>query len=1801
MSNSETSDFPEAIAIIGMSGRFPGAKNVSEFWENLRDGVESISFFSREELEAAGRDPALVNNPDFVKAGSVLDEIELFDASFFGFNPREAEVIDPQQRLFMECAWQALEDAGYDPERFDGSIGVYAGAAMGSYLFNLISNRELIRIVGAFQVMIGNDKDHLTTHVSYKLNLKGPSVVVQTACSTSLVAVCMACQSLLDHQCDMALAGGVSIKIPQKTGYLYQEGMIVSPDGHCRPFDAKAKGTVGGDGLGIVVLKRLADAIADRDNILAIIKGSAINNDGALKVGYTAPSVEGQAEVIAMAQAMAEVDPETITYVEAHGTATLLGDPIEVAALTQAFRAGTQKTNFCGIGSVKSNVGHLNTAAGVAGLIKTVLMLKHRMLPPSLHFKQPNPGIDFGNSPFYVNTKLGAWQPGATPRRAGVSSFGIGGTNAHAILEEAPEAASPDPSRPAQLLLLSAKTSTALETLTANLVEHLKRNPDSNFADLAYTCQVGRRAFGHRRMVVCQNGETAVSLLGALDPRSVFTAHDAKERPVVFMFPGQGAQYVEMTRELYEVEPTFREHVDFCSEFLQPLLGQDLRQLLYPRSDQSGAIADQLGQTAFSQPALFAIEYALAQLWMEWGVRPQAMIGHSVGEYVAACLAGVFSLEDALSLIAARGRMMQKMPGGSMLAVALSEQDVRTFLNSTLDLAAVNGTSMCVVSGPREEVARLEATLGAQGKSTQALHTSHAFHSRMMDSLLEPFTNLVRSVDLHPPTMPYISNVSGTWITADAATDPGYWAKHLRQTVRFAEGLRELLKEPDSVLLEVGPGETLSTLVRQHPDKKDEQVIISSVRRPQAQRSDVEVLLQALGRLWLSGQSIKWPGVYKNERRRRLSLPPYPFERQRYWIEASGQQGAATSAAEPAVKRPDLAEWFYVPSWKRTMLPRASTKEDVASQGSWLVLSAASGVGAQLGAQLLGRLHQQAQKVFVVTAGSQFTKRGNYEYTINPRQPDDYQSLINGLKAAGPFPTRILHLLSLAEPKQSAAEMEEAATLGFHSLLALAQALGAENISESIQIGVVSNRLHLVTGEETLQPEQATVLGPCGVIPQEYPNITCRNIDVDLPDGKHPAGERLLDQLLTELAMSESLDKVVAYRGGQRWSQIFEQARFDQRADDIPLREAGVYLITGGLGGIGLALAEYLAETVRPKLVLIGRSAIPERDAWRKWLQTHDEQDPISGKIRQVQTLEALGAEVLVVSADVTNRDEMQAATDRTLERFGAINGVIHAAGIAGGGIIQLKTPETADSVLAPKVKGTLVLDVILKDIELDFFVLCSSVTSIFGGVGQVDYCSANAFLDAYANAAVSRDARRVVVSINWDAWAEVGMAVNTALPRDLQERRALALKQGILAKEGAEVFKRILNTSVSQVAISTIDLNARMQRSISSSTPSQAERATEPGAPQSLTAGHARPSLGTTYVEATNEVEQTMIKLWQRLLGVEQVGIHDDFFELGGHSLLAVQLMSAIEKEFSQRIPIVSLFQHATVESLAKLLRKEVGSLSWPTFVEIQPNGSRPPLFCVSTPNVNALGYRALSHFLGQDQPVYGLQAQYPEDLEGEHSPAAVEELATDYMEAMRAARPVGPYQLIGMCRGAHIAYEMARRLEAEGQKVTLLGVLDTWVIENTYNRLLYVEYYIRRIRSLFRLSAKERMEVVKHALTSALKKNRRAQSGSGSGTRDLNPMHIYFPGSGFVPKTYNGHISVFRVRKQPLNRIRDTALGWRQLTTSGVDVYVVPGDHGTVLEEANVAGLAEELKKCLVKESEVEHANARRNGPKR
>lgn len=1490
MDSATNYDALEGIAIIGMAGRFPGAKNITQFWQNLCDGVESISTFTDEELAAANIDPALIGNPNYVKAGAILEDVDLFDAAFFGFNPKEAEMTDPQHRLFLECAWEALENAGYDSQRCD-RVGVYGGASLNNYLsFNL--NRDQIGSANSFQKLIGNDKDFLTTRVSYKLNLTGPSLTIQTACSTSLVATSLACQSLLNYQCDMALAGGVSIRVPQKTGYLYQEGGILSPNGHCRAFDAKARGTIIGNGVGVVVLKRLADAIADGDCIYAVIKGTAINNDGSGKVGYTAPSVNGQAEAIAQSLNLAGVEPETINYIEAHGTGTALGDPIEITALSNVFRAWTEKKGFCAIGSVKTNIGHLDAAAGITGLIKTVLSLKHQLIPPSLNFEQPNPEIDFANSPFYVNTKLTEWNATSTPRRAGVSSLGIGGTNAHVVLEEAPTLPQASSSRPWQLLMLSAKTDSALQTATQNLAKHLRQHPELNLADVAYTLQVGRREFDRRRIVVCHNSEDAATALETLDPQRVLTHCQEPIRSIAFLFPGQGSQYANMGRELYETEAIFREQVDRCSHLLQPYLGLDLRSLLYPSESETHQAAAEMKQTYLAQPALFAIEYAMAQLWISWGISPQAMLGHSIGEYVAACLAGIMSVEDALALVAIRGRLMQQLPTGAMLAVSLSEAEVvktlhETSLNEKLSLAASNAPNLCVISGIDAAVDAIQAQLSAKGIECRRLHTSHAFHSQMMEPILEQFREEVKKIQLHFPEIPFISNVTGTWIAAAEATDPNYWVQHLRQTVRFSAGISQLLEDPNRILLEVGPGRTLCTLAKQHSRQATGQVVLPSLRHPQDEKSDVNFLLNILGRLWLAGVEVNWSGFYAREQRHRVPLPTYPFERQRYWIEPQIQ---ASSQAESIGKKPNVSDWFYVPSWKRVPLVKTP---DVTS-ACYLVFVDECGIGAEI----VQQLQQAGQDAIAVEVG-QFSQRDANTYTINPANPDDYNTLIQTLQKQGKIPSAIAHLWSVT---QSPHLEETTQHLGFYSLIYLTQALGQQQLSDAIQLLVVANHLYDITGDESLCPEKATVLGACKVISQEYPHISCRQVDVVLPaSGTENLADRLIAELTTRLD-----DAIVAYRSDRRWVQTFEAIALETASSQTRLRQGGVYLITGAMGGIGLVLAEYLARTVQAKLILVGRSA------------------PLATeKMQKLQQLEALGSEVLVLTADVANTGQMQSAIAQSLERFGEIHGVIHAAGVAGAGMIQLKTPEIAESVFAPKVKGTLVLNDVLKDVKLDFLVLCSSLSSILGGFGQVDYCAANAFLDSFAHFNTVKNGN-FTVAINWDTWQEVGMAVNTTVPDELKKWREENLKNGLLSQEAVDAFSLILENSLPQVIVSTQDLQAAIHQSNNFLSSNSLTPKSDNNSQVSATR-HPRNLQENTYVAPRDSIEQSIANIWQELIGIEKIGIFDNFFELGGHSLLAVQTISRLREIFQVELPLRSLlFEAPTVAQLAALVAEK-------------------------------------------------------------------------------------------------------------------------------------------------------------------------------------------------------------------------------------------------------------------------------------
>ena len=1514
------------IAIVGMAGRFPDADSVEALWRHIDNGHEAVTALSDETLRQRGVAEAALAEPAYVKKGIELRDIDRFDAGFFDYSPREAEGIDPQQRLFLETAWQALEHAGYGNGTGSALAGVYAGSGSSLYLLRHLLpavNLPESDIASLLGLLNGNAQDFLATRVAYKLDLRGPAVSVQTACSTSLVAVHLACRGLLNHELDLALAGGVWLNLLQGSGYRYQPGAILSPDGHCRAFDARAAGTAIGSGVGVVVLKRLAEALAAGDTIHAVIKGSAMNNDGAAKVGYTAPSVEAQAAVILAAQAMAEVAPETIGYIEAHGTGTTLGDPIEIAALSQAFQSShSERRGYCAIGSVKTNVGHLDAAAGVTGLIKVVMALKHRRLPPSLNFDTPNPQIDFAASPFYVNTEAKPWPAGPAPRRAGVSSFGMGGTNVHLVLEEAPAAAadgSPKDDAP-QVLLLSARTASALDAACARLAAHLQQQEQEqqqqqgrqqqqqqqqdeqaeqnlgsqNLTDIAYTLRVGRKRFKHRAVVLAGDRAAAIDALTRRDPAAFLCGETLSERPgVVFLFPGQGAQHVNMGRDLYEREPVFRGAVDDCCRRLRPALGLDLRTLLFPEAADEQAAA-RLAQTAITQPALFVVEYALAQWWLGQGVRPAALLGHSIGEYVAACLAGVFTLDDALTVVAERGRLLQATAPGAMLAVSLPEAELRPILPAPCAIAAVNAPDLCVIAGTAEAIDDAERKLAGQGAATQRLHVSHAFHSALVEPMLDEFEALLARVKRSRPQIPLVSNLSGDWITDEQACSTAYWRRHLRHTVRFAEGLDTLLAQADRVLLEVGPGDTLSTLARRHP-RLAARPVLASQCHPRRAAHHAGQPRRCLAQLWLAGVAVD--AAFTPASGRRVPLPTYPFERQSYWVDAA----APAEKASTAPKARGLEDWFYRPSWQR--LPAMALQEPVlnepvldspAAAGSVLmVLTDAAGPGECL----LKHWQNRATPLVRVQPGDGFTRPAAGHYTVRPGSREDFTALLREVETeVGPV-ARIHHLWSL-NAESAAHTPDEILERGFYSLLAVAQALDdvLYSVADSaaserrIAIAVVANQLEEVTGSESLCAEKATLHGPCKVIAQEYPHISCRLVDVQLPH--RPAlQERFVRQVSAELFSAngeQSNDALVAYRGPYRWRKTYEPLTLATSPSSSSLREQGVYLLTGGLGGIGLTLARYLARQWQARLALLGRRASADNEA--------------------VAELETLGAEVLVIAADMADAGQVEAAIATVQRHFGELHGVIHAAGVPGGGMIAQRERAAVERVFAPKLAGARHLLAALEGTAVDFVVLCSSLTAITGGFGQSDYCAANAFMDALA-ALVSRQQALPVQAVNWDAWREVGMAAEQNLPDGV----------GIAPAQAGTLLEKLLSDPQAvQTVVSTLDIE---QQFAAIDPTEQAERLLpELVAKQQ---SHPRPLLQTAYVQPSNELEQGLAQVWSDFLGIDPIGIDDNLFELGGDSLLAIQLLAKVRGIYGAELHPAEFFKQPTVRALALLVEE--------------------------------------------------------------------------------------------------------------------------------------------------------------------------------------------------------------------------------------------------------------------------------------
>ena len=1375
--------FSGDIAIVGMALRVPGARNVKEFWSNLRDGVESVRTLSPEELLAEGEKAERIHHPNYVPRCADLPDMEMFDADFFGLSPKEAAIMDPQHRHFLECVWETIEDSGRIPTPGGEPVGVFAGCGMGSYFyFNVCSNRHLVDQVGMFLLRhTGNDKDFLSTRASFTFDLRGPSVNVQTACSTSLVAIHYACQSLMNGECDTALAGGVTIELPHRQGYTFNEGEILSPDGHCRPFDHRAAGTVFGSGVGVVMLRRLSDALKDGDIIHAVIKGTAINNDGGSKAGYLAPSVDGQAAAIVEAQGLAGVRADSIGYVECHGTGTYLGDPIEIEGLTQAFRQSTDRQGFCHVGSVKSNIGHLDTAAGVVGLIKAALVLKNGEIPPTLGFESPNPAINFAQSPFVVNNTLVKWPATGGRRRAAVNSLGVGGTNAHAILEQPPasymaerardtvaEQANDDP----LFLLLSARQRKSLDQAAERLSSTMLEQPELALSDIGHTLLRGRKHFEHRLILPVRQKQDALAALSDIERGFI---HSAVENPTgaVFLFPGGGAQYPNMARALYDGEKSFRANVDEGLSYLSSEAAAEIRSVWFGENGADAAKA--FRRPSVQLPAIHIVEVALARLWLNWGVKPVALIGHSMGEYAAACLSGVMTFKDAVSLVRLRGELFETVPKGGMLSVPLEAKVLADRLPAELDIASINAPALCVVSGLDADLDDFRDTLAKDGIDASRIPIDIAAHSRLLESILAPFEAFLRKISLRHPSIPIISNRNGLVLSNQDAADPMYWVGHLRGTVRFAEGMATLAADPGHVYLEVGPGRVLSSLTKMQGTIPANQVI-NSLPHPDEAGDDHLYFMAAIGRAFATGLDVSVDRMWEGRSPKRVTLPSYPFQHRRYFIERSKDGNASENGELVLAKEPDLAQWGYRPTWKRTLSDYEQGSEK--DLHDWLFFLDEAG----LGLRLVDRLRALGHRVATVSLSDSFTRRATGDYTLCPELGRaGYDALLAGLATDGPLPSKIVHMWLVTEEEKyrpGSNFFHRNQECGLHSLLHLAQALGDVQDAVDVHFTVITNGMQQVASEALPYPEKATVLGPALVLPKEMDGATVKLIDIDLPhkttqaargfDVRHllapKASNPVLDKAtpvadqLWEEINAPSVSETIALREGRRWSRTRRKMQLPEiSSQQTKLRDNGVYFFAGGLSEVALAIAGEFARQLKAKIVLVGRTVLPSVDEWGFYEKTHGH-DSVRRAIAAIRQLESDGAEVLYLTGDVTNFEEMTKAAEAANSRFGRIDGVFHAAGVIDDNLMQAKTPESIEQVLAPKVLGTTVLASVFENYPLDLFVMFSSTSTDIIRAGQVDYVAANAYLNAFAQSSSLRT-DRATVAVHWGIWNEVGIA----------------------------------------------------------------------------------------------------------------------------------------------------------------------------------------------------------------------------------------------------------------------------------------------------------------------------------------------------------------------------------------------------------------------------------------------------------
>ncbi|GEM_PF-727573 len=1563
-----------SLAVIGIGCRFPGGVRTPEaFWELLRNGASGVSEVPGDRWDMDLFFDADPDSPGkmYSRHGSFLDEVDDFDAAFFGISPGEAESMDPQQRILMEVSHDALANAGQTLTNVKGSrTSVFIGQM----------NRDFQTLSAGMGPLdahsaTGTSASASAGRLSYFFDLRGPSLVVDTACSSSLVAIHLAGRSLLSGESDMALAGGVNLILAPEGTIASCRTRFLAADGQCKTFDTRADGYVRGEGCGVVILKRLEDAVAAGDRILAVVRGSAVNQDGR-SGSLTAPNPAAQVEVVRSALEAASASPSEVGLIETHGSGTPLGDAIEIQALGRVYGGVPAPAGVRWIGSVKTNLGHLESAAGIAGFIKAVLCLREGTVAPHTNFRELNPHLDLAGSFMRIPLApepLAVRDPGFL---AGISSFGFTGTNAHVILAPAPQlSASPSP-RSRQLLVFSARTETAVEQAGRDLADFLDKHPVCDMADVAYTLQAGRDRLKHRKMLVCDGAADAVKALRTMHPSRVGKDSQGLEsRPVTFMLSGLGDQYLDMAVGLYRQEAAFKADIDECLAILAGMTGIDFITAMFPSlrgmeaggseggkklpssalpisgGQDQGEAKSLIRRTDIAHPSLFMVGYALARQWMRWGIVPDSLIGYSLGEYVAACIAGVFSLKDALFLVLKRAELIQGLEGGAMLAVSLPRLELLQLLPAECWVSLDNGPTLTVVSGTEKAIEELTGKLQKAEAMCKRLQATHPFHCELLRPMAGEMGKLFAGIACGAPRIPILSNLTGAWLKDSEAADPGYWIEHSCGQVRFREGIATLQGDAGRVFLEIGPGQTLTSIVFQNlpADQKSPPLILSSLPNQYTRIPDAEFIATTLGKLWLSGCVPDWSGYHRGGPRQLLDLPGYPFLRQKFRRAAprlSIGSAAGLPAAEgntmprgytggerrdvPAMmsdfnvpRRPDMDDWFYRPDWRALDRKERITPQSEASRAPWLLFLDEQGVGRAL-ADLLAAA---GSGVIMVERGNSFAGRDGGNFSVNPESREDFRRLFLELsRSERGMPEQVVYLASLRS--NAFAETDGAALVtsqesAFFAPLLLVQELGKAQ-GAGRRLTLVTQGAFAVNGP-AFHPDQALVAGFCRVVPKEFAGLACRSLD--FPSATESADDSSLKarEIFRELQSGDG-DLFVAFRSGKRWVQDFIPCVLPSRPEAPSLlRRGGVYLITGGLGGLGLALAEFLGASQGAKLILLGRQALPERGGWDAWLTAHGEDDPVSRRIVKLMALEKAGAEVMAVAADVGDRDQMAAAIRQAKARFGSLDGVFHAAGVPGSGLIHSKSRDGAAQVLRAKVQGTVVLGEVLRAEPLRFMVLFSSITAITGMFGQIDYSAGNAFMDSYAAWKNGRQGIRAM-SINWgewqwNGWEEGLQGLGPDLRDFFRENRKL---NGITFAEGMDALGRLLDADPGpQIVVSPQPLPILMEKLkgltvslIASGMPSATAVESRDGG------GYGRPELGTVFVPATQDLESRVAAIWQACIRIDRVGLHDNFFELGGNSIIGIRIITETNREFGTSLPEVALYEFPTVGSLSAHLR---------------------------------------------------------------------------------------------------------------------------------------------------------------------------------------------------------------------------------------------------------------------------------------